>query len=117
LLRCGPDQPKAEAAVGLADSTCPPIPARWFGEDFDRLTPAQQAAFLSAVKQFVEDLLARGRFRKGLRVKGVKGSPGIFEMTWADNGRATFQFGDEVVLGEPHVIWRRIGTHDVFGQP
>jgi hypothetical protein len=38
-------------------------------------------------------------------------------MTWADDGRATFQFGDSVVEGEPHVIWRRVGTHNIFGQP
>jgi hypothetical protein len=88
-----------------------------FGADFDRLTPAQQATFLAVVAQFVEDLRAGGKFRKGLRVKGVKGAAGVFEMTWADDGRATFQYGDSVVEGEPHVIWRRVGTHDIFRQP
>ncbi len=88
-----------------------------FGADFDRLTPTQQAAFLVAVAQFVEDLRGGGPFRKGLRVKGVQGAKGVFEMTWADDGRATFQYGDAVVEGEPHVVWRRIGTHDIFGQP
>ena len=88
-----------------------------FGADFDRLTPAQQAAFLAAVAQFVEDLRTGGQFRKGLRIKGVQGASGIFEMTWADDGRATFQYGDALLEGEPHVIWRRVGTHDVFRQP
>lgn len=88
-----------------------------FGADFDRLTPSQQAAFLAAVAQFVDDLRAGGRFRNGLRVKGVKGAPGIFEMTWADEGRATFSYGQPVRAGEPHVIWRRVGTHDLFKQP
>jgi hypothetical protein len=88
-----------------------------FGADFDRLTPAQQAAFLAAVAQFVEDLRKGGQFRKGLRIKGVQGASGIFEMTWADDGRATFQYGDALLEGEPHVIWRRVGTHDVFRQP
>lgn len=61
------------------------------GKEFDDLTPAQRAAFLLAVSQFVEDL-NRGRgFRKGLRVKGIKGAAGIFEMTWAHDGRATFE--------------------------
>ena len=93
---------------------------RWlprFGADFDRLTPAQQAAFLAAVAQFVEDLRSGGQFRKGLRVKGVKGATGVFEMTWADDGRATFQYGEPVVAGDPHVVWRRIGTHEIFKQP
>ena len=88
-----------------------------FRADFERLTPAQQAAFLVAVGQFVEDLRKDGQFRKGLRVKGIKGANGIFEMTWADDGRATFQYGDEVVEGQPHIMWRRIGTHGVFTQP
>ena len=38
-------------------------------------------------------------------------------MTWAPNGRATFEYGDEITKGEPHVVWRRVGTHDVLDQP
>ena len=88
-----------------------------FRADFDRLTGAQQAAFLEAVEQFVADLSEGRRFRKGLRAKGVKGARGIFEMTWATDGRATFQYGEEVVPGGAYVIWRRIGTHGVFENP
>lgn len=87
-----------------------------FRADFERLTPTQQAAFLVAVKQFVDDLEA-GRFRNGLRVKGIQGASDIFEMTWAPDGRATFEYGPVVADGEPHVIWRRIGTHAIFKQP
>ena len=61
--------------------------------------------------------LRAGRFRRGLRVKDVQGAAGIFEMTWAPDGRATFQYGEERRPGDRHVIWRRIGTHDVFVQP
>jgi hypothetical protein len=88
-----------------------------FGADFARLTHAQQAAFLVAVEQFVEDLRTGGQFRNGLRVKGIKGAAGVFEMTWADDGRATFQYGQSLREGEPHVIWRRVGTHDIFMRP
>lgn len=88
-----------------------------FGAEFDRLTPAQQGAFFLAVAQLVEDLRANRQFRKGLRVKGVQGSTGVFEMTWAPDGRATFQYGEPVREGEAHVIWRRIGTHEIFKQP
>jgi len=35
----------------------------------------------------------------------------------APDGRATWQFGEEVVDGQPHIIWRRIGTHDIFTRP
>ena len=88
-----------------------------FRADFERLTPTQQAAFLVAVSHFVEDLRQGRPFRKGLRIKGVQGSGGVFEMTWADGGRATFEYGREVVKGQPHVVWRRVGTHTVFQQP
>jgi len=65
---------------------------------------------------FVADL-ASGQFRSALRVKGVRGATGVFEMTWAPNGRATFEYGAEINRSEPHVIWRRIGTHDIFDRP
>ncbi len=87
-----------------------------FGADFDALSADQQAAFLAAVRQFVVDLKA-GAFRPSLRVKGVKGATGIFEMTWAPDGRATFEYGSEINPGETHIIWRRVGTHDVFRIP
>lgn len=88
-----------------------------FGKDFDALTLAQQATFLVAVTQFVEDLDSGRGFRKGLRVKGIKGATGIFEMTWADDGRATFEYGDPVSEGDAHVVWRRIGSHAILAEP
>lgn len=53
----------------------------------------------------------------GFRVKRVRGTSGVWEMTWAADGRATFEYGDELRPGTPHIIWRRIGTHDVFTSP
>jgi hypothetical protein len=88
-----------------------------FDKDLKTLSPDERKAFHEAVTRFVADLTAGGKFRKGLRVKGVKGSPGVFEMTWADDGRATFQYGDSIRKGEPHVIWRRVGGHEIFGRP
>jgi len=38
-------------------------------------------------------------------------------MKWDAYGRATFQYGEERRRGEPHVIWRRIGTHSIVGRP
>jgi hypothetical protein len=32
----------------------------------------------------------------------------------AADGRATFAYGDEVLPGEPHLSWRRVGAHDVL---
>ncbi len=87
-----------------------------FRRDFAGLSPEQRAAFRRAVRHFIDDLRT-GKFRKGLRVKGVRGARGIFEMTWAPNGRATFEYGSTEAEGEVHVVWRRIGTHDVLDTP
>jgi hypothetical protein len=66
---------------------------------------------------FVEDLAAGAGFRPGLRVKKMKGHENIWEMTWAADGRATFSYAEPVKPGQPHVIWRRIGTHEIFKEP
>ena len=87
-----------------------------FERDFVRLTPQQRGALERAVAKFVAGLRS-GQMPLGLRVKGLQGAPGVFELTWAPDGRATFSFGEEVVPGEPHIIWRRVVTHAVFGQP
>jgi hypothetical protein len=50
-------------------------------------------------------------------VKGVQGHSGIFEMTWAPDERATFQYGSEQIPGEKHIIWRRIGGHEMLQSP
>jgi hypothetical protein len=88
-----------------------------FSLDLKKLDPAQQVAFRASVRKFVADL-ERGDFRKGLRVKTVQGAAGVWEMTWADDGRATFSYGPEQRPGQKHIIWRRIGTHaSVFHAP
>lgn len=71
--------------------------------------------FKPAVDKLRSDLVT-GRFRTGRRVKGVQGRPGVFEMTWAPDGRAPFRYGDSVFRGEPHIIWLRVGTHDISEQ-
>jgi hypothetical protein len=85
-----------------------------FIRDYQNLSIDQKPAFREAVKKFIEDLEAGQGFREGLRVKGVKGAPGVYEMTWADDGRATFSYGDSIHEGQPHIVWRRVGTHDVL---
>ena len=68
-----------------------------FERDWKKLTAQQQATFRKVVTEaFVSDLAAPDRpFRPGLRVKGVAAHPGVFEMTWDNDGRATFSYGDE----------------------
>jgi hypothetical protein len=72
---------------------------------------------LVVTTQFVADLAGGTQFRGSLRVKGVRRVTGVFEMTWAPDGRATFEFGNEIVAGEAHIIWRRVGTHEIFRSP
>ena len=86
-----------------------------FNRDYDTLSSDEKKAFNAAVRKFVEDLERGQGFRKGLRVKGVQGAPNVYEMTWADDGRATFSYGRSIHGDEPHVIWHRVGTHDVIG--
>ncbi|MFF1785198.1 hypothetical protein ACFVX9_01890 [Kitasatospora sp. NPDC058243] len=88
-----------------------------FLRDWKGLTPTQKAAFLVAVAQFVTDLRAGQGFRRGLRVRKMQGHPDIWELTWAPDGRATFHYGLPLQGEEPHIVWRRIGTHDVFNRP
>jgi hypothetical protein len=89
-----------------------------FRRDLAGLAPDMRERFQATVRDaFVPDLAGGGTFRPGLRVKRVQGTRGVFEMTFAPDGRATWQYGDEREPGVAHVIWLRVGTHDVLGQP
>ncbi|MFD8668992.1 hypothetical protein ACFXAY_35085 [Streptomyces microflavus] len=93
--------------------------ANRFERDYRKLTPEKRERFQVAAGRFEEDL-DTGQFRPGLRVKvvqGAKTSEGepIFEMTWAKpDGRATWQYGEKTKAGSAHIIWRRIGGHEIF---
>ncbi len=93
-----------------------------FLRDWARLSKDQRGLLLTARDEFVDDLRdmeagRRSSFRRGLRVKGAKGAPGIFEMTWAADGRATFSWGEEKLPGHRHIIWRRCGGHEILERP
>ncbi|GHG19527.1 hypothetical protein [Streptomyces hydrogenans] len=86
--------------------------------DLDRLTPAQRRRFRQAVNAFVDDLrTGHGSFRAGLRVKGVRSAPSVFEPARAPNGRAMWSYSRARIAGEQHVIWRRIGSHELLVRP
>jgi hypothetical protein len=88
-----------------------------FEDDHAGLSADDKERFRRAVQRFIEDLRRGRSFRPGLRVKGVQGAPGIFEMTWAPDGRATFEYGDPIRPGEAHVVWRRVGSHAILANP
>jgi hypothetical protein len=87
-----------------------------FAREYRKLTHAQAKAFRAALDRFVEGLRT-GTFDPGLRVHRIEGTDGVWSMTWAPDGRATFTYGSEVRSGEPHVIWRRVGGHAIYRQP
>jgi hypothetical protein len=86
-----------------------------FLRDHKALTNEEAAAFVRAVELFIAGLRG-GSFDPRLRVKRVKSTAEVWEMSWAPNGRATFQYGAEVVPGEPHIVWRRVGDHSILDQ-
>jgi hypothetical protein len=91
-----------------------------FDRDHARLSTEERKQFKAAVRKFIEDLrsLPHGQFRSSLRVKPMQSADGIFEMTWGHpDGRATFAYGGEHRPGAAHIIWRRVGGHDIFGSP
>ena len=88
--------------------------SRQFVDDFAALSSEQRKAFRVAVERFVADLRRSQGFRPGLRVKGIQGSPGMYELTWSRDGRAVFSYGASLRGGERHIIWHTVGTHDVL---
>jgi hypothetical protein len=96
-----------------------------FKTDYRNLTVYERDLFKMAVGEFVADLATAEtnggppNFRPWLRVKSMKHvAGGIHEMTWEiEDGRATFQFGAPIQPGKIHIVWRRIGTHAIFGTP
>lgn len=96
---------------------------RSFDGDYARLTTAEQKRFRAALAEFVPacDRFANDpatRWPGSLRVKGVEGAPGIWEMTWSfagPDGRATFEWIQ--IQGELGLRWRRIGSHRILKSP
>jgi hypothetical protein len=89
-----------------------------FDREFRRLPREMQRAFLTVLPLFIAALREKPPvFPPTLRVHRVQGSEGVWEITFASDGRATFEYGPEVIAGDTHVIWRRIGGHEVLAAP
>jgi hypothetical protein len=88
-----------------------------FIRHYQRLTPEERQLFKAAVADFVRDLRTGGEFRPSLRVKRFRRIPGMWEMSWGVDGRALFRYGPAKRPGEPHVVWHRVGSHDIFDEP
>ena len=80
------------------------------------LRPEQRAQFRRAAA-LLRDGLRTEQFSPSFRIKRYRREAGVWELTWAPDGRAMFRYGDEHAPGSPHIIWLRIGSHDIFRNP
>jgi hypothetical protein len=85
--------------------------------DLDRLTPEQRLQFEAAAREMVADIKASRPFRSSLRIKRFQSIPGYYEMSFAGDGRALFEYGTSPRQGDVHIIWQRVGTHKIYRQP
>lgn len=95
-----------------------------FDGDYRRLKPEHAATFRRIIQEKFApacDAFARDPatpWPVSLRIKSVRGAPGVLEMTWSfanPDGRATFQL--LTVNGELRCRWRQVGEHGVFKTP
>lgn len=99
-----------------------------FESDYRRLSDSERSAFVEGtgrMSRAADRIVARESttWPRSLRVKSVKGAPGVFEMTWSfsgPDGRATFEWvtvTDDAGAQHPAIKWRRIGDHSIFRRP
>lgn len=95
-----------------------------FKADYRRLSESERTEFRRVVRDEFVPALDQHLAQPGtawpvrLRVKGVSGATGIWEMTWSftdPDGRATWEWTK--IDGEPGIRWRRVGSHAVFIDP
>jgi hypothetical protein len=94
-----------------------------FDADYRRLKKEESAAFRRVVPDFAagcDQFAVDPSFRwpRRLRVARLRGTGGLWEMTWSfasPDGRATFEFVRRE--GELVCRWRRMEDHGVFDSP
>jgi hypothetical protein len=78
-----------------------------FWGDYRRLSPEEREAFKTAKMEFskvLKDWESGGcvglpRFPAKLGITRMVNNPGVFELAWAGDGRATWQFGLQQIPG------------------
>ncbi len=96
-----------------------------FWSDYESLSSDQKHQFIRARDEFVaimqewERAGYRGtpHFPRHLGVKPLKGYRNIWELAWAPDGRCTWEYGAPQRDDRCHVIWRRIGSHNIYDDP
>lgn len=94
-----------------------------FDRDFRSLPPEHQKTFLTALHHSFLPAIEAGSFTgtppwpPNLRIHQLAGTT-IYSLTWnfsRPDGRATFHL--DTANNEPILVWRRIGTHDIYRSP
>ena len=97
--------------------------ASTFDRDFARLPSDHRQMFLKILREHFLPAIAAGSFTgmppwpKRLRVHQLAG--GLYSITWSfscPDGRATFHL-ERTDDGETVLVWRRVGTHDIYDRP
>jgi hypothetical protein len=88
-----------------------------FGREYLALSRRESATFRRARDRFIAALQAKRPLEAGLGIREMSGHPGVYEFRFSAGGRATFHYGKPVIPGEAHVIWRRIGGHEIYQEP
>lgn len=95
-----------------------------FKRDYRRLSDPHREEFRRVVRELFNPALDQHVENPGapwpppLRIKGVRGAPGVWEMTWSftdPDGRATWEW--ITIEDQPAIRWRRVGDHSVFSDP
>jgi hypothetical protein len=86
-----------------------------FDREFRRMPRELQAAFLAMLPTFIAALRTTPpTFLPALRVKRVQGRQEAWEITFAPGRSRDLRIRRSDHPGTPHIIWRRVGTHDVL---
>ena len=88
-----------------------------FAREYALLSREQRRDFREAISKLISALQADRDPPRSLRIKRVQGTKDIWEMSYSGDGRATFRYGPEVKPGKTHVIWLRIGGHEILSRP
>lgn len=88
-----------------------------FMREYRALSRQDKASFRRAKDRFVAALRADRPPEAGLGIEEMAGRPGIFEFHYSAGGRATFAYGTTARGADAHVIWRRIGGHEIYREP
>jgi hypothetical protein len=85
-----------------------------FNNEYNRLRTDKRALFNQACKEWVTALKTHQPPPARLGIRRFLSIEGMYEFHFAPDGRTLFRYGPEQKPGEVHIIWERIGGHDIY---